>query len=66
MINIINITVCYIWSLPGASVVKNLPANAGDLSSIPWLGRFPGEGSGKPLHLLGECHGQKSLVSYSP
>ena len=30
-------------------MVKNLPANAGDLSLIPWLGRFPGEGSGNPL-----------------
>ena len=49
MINIINTTVCYIWSFPGGSVVKNLPANAGDLSLIPWLGRFPGEGSGNPL-----------------
>ena len=25
------------------SVVKNLPANAGDVSSIPGLGRSPGE-----------------------
>ena len=23
------------WGLPGGSVVKNLPANAGDVSSIP-------------------------------
>ena len=33
-------------------VVKNLPANAGDISdtgSIPWLGRFPGGGNGNPL-----------------
>ena len=32
---------------PGGSVVKNLPANAGDL--IPGWGRSPGEGNGKPL-----------------
>ena len=25
---------------PGDSVVKNLPANAGDMGSIPGLGRF--------------------------
>ena len=31
------------------SVVKNLPANAGDKGSIPELGRFPGEGNGNPL-----------------
>ena len=29
--------------------VKNLPANAGDLSSIPGSGRFLGEGNGNPL-----------------
>ena len=39
-------------SLQVALVVKNLPANAGDLrdlDSIPGLGRFPGEGHGNPL-----------------
>ena len=33
-------------------VVKNLPANAGDIrdmGSIPGLGRSPGEGHGNPL-----------------
>ena len=33
----------------GGSVVKNPPANAGDLGSIPGLGRSPGEGNGSPL-----------------
>ena len=36
----------------GGSMVKNLPANAGDAGDrvlIPWLGRSPGEGNGKPL-----------------
>ena len=33
----------------GGSVVKNLPANAGDMGSIPGLGRYPGEGNGNPL-----------------
>ena len=35
-----------------ALVVKNPPANAGDLRDvglIPGLGRFPGEGNGNPL-----------------
>ena len=31
------------------SVVKNLPANAGDSGSIPGLGRSPREGNGNPL-----------------
>ena len=35
-----------------ALVVKNSPANAGevrDTSLIPWLGRLPGRGHGNPL-----------------
>ena len=36
-------------SFPGGSVVKNLPAKAGDLSSIPGLGRSLGEGHGNSL-----------------
>ena len=35
--------------LLGGSVVKNLPAKAGDMGSIPGLGRAPGEGNGNPL-----------------
>ena len=34
---------------PGGSVVKNLPAKAGDAGSIPGSGRSPGEGNGNPL-----------------
>ena len=30
-------------------MVENLPANAGDSSSIPGSGRSPGEGNGNPL-----------------
>ena len=30
------------WDLPGGSVVKNLPANAGDSGSIPGSVRYPG------------------------
>ena len=30
-------------------MVKNLPAYAGDVSLIPGLGRYSGEGSGNPL-----------------
>ena len=33
----------------GGSVVKNLPASAGDGGSIPGLGRLPGEGNGNPF-----------------
>ena len=34
---------------PGGSVVKNLPANAGDVGSIPGSGRSPGGGNGNTL-----------------
>ena len=34
---------------PGGTVVKNLPTNAGEVGSIPGLGRSPGEGNGNPL-----------------
>ena len=42
----------YIILGPGSTVVKNSPANAGDIGdagSIPRLGRPPGEGNGNPL-----------------
>ena len=39
--------------------VKNLPANAGDMGSIPGLGRSPGEGNGNTLQY--SC-----LEGYSP
>ena len=35
--------------LPGGSVAKNLPANAGDAGLIPELVRSPGKGNGNPL-----------------
>ena len=35
--------------LPDGSVVKNLPANAGDTGSIPSQGRSPGEENDNPL-----------------
>ena len=39
----------HVHGFPGGSVVKNLPANAGDTGSIPELGRSPGGGNGTPL-----------------
>ena len=37
------------FSFPGGSEVKVSACNAGDLGSIPGLGRSPGEGNGNPL-----------------
>ena len=39
----------FIWSFPGDSAVRNLPANARDTGLIPGLGRSPGEGNGTPV-----------------
>ena len=38
-----------IWGFPGGSVVKNPPANPGDVGSVPGSGRSPGEVNGNPL-----------------
>ena len=38
-----------IWGFPCDSVVKNLPANTGDVDSIPGMRRSPEEGNGNPL-----------------
>ena len=47
-------------------MVKNLPANAGDL--IPGSGRSPGEENGypTPVFLPGKSNGQRGLVGYTP
>ena len=34
------------WGFPGRSPVKNQPVNAGDVNSVPGLGRSPGEENG--------------------
>ena len=72
--NVQTITFHFSYIKSGASqvalVVKNPPANAGDIrdmSSIPGLGRLPGEGNGNPLyysHL--ENPMDRSLEGYSP
>ena len=41
-----------IWGFPGGSVVKNLPANAGDAGdtgAIPGSGKSPEGGNSNPL-----------------
>ena len=54
-----------------ALVVKNPPADAGDIRDqylIPGPGRSPGRGHGNPLQysLPEESHGQRRLAGYSP
>ena len=38
------------WGFPGGSAVKNLPACAGDMGSVPRLGRAPRVGNSNPLY----------------
>ena len=38
---------------PGGSAGKESACNAGDLGSVPGLGRSPGEGKGYPLQYYG-------------
>ena len=53
---------------PGSPTGKESSCNAGDHSSIPGLGRSPGERIGHPLQYscLEDPHGQESLAGYSP
>ena len=52
----------------GGSDGRESACNAGDLGSIPGLGRSPGGGHGNPLQYsrLENPRGQRSLVGYSP
>ena len=54
-----------ISGFPGGSDGKESPCNAGDLGSIPGLGRSPGGGHGNPLQrsCLENLHGWKNLVA---
>ena len=47
---------------------KESACNAGDLGSVPGLGRFPGGGHGNPLQCscLENSHEQRNLEDYSP
>ena len=49
-------------SLPCGSAGKDSACNAGDLGSIPGLGRSPGEGKGYPL----QYSGLEDSMDYSP
>ena len=55
----------------GALVVKNQPANAGDIMRCgfdPWVGKIPWKRKWEPtpVFLPGESHGQRNLAGYSP
>ena len=45
----LQLTIKQCRGFPGGSVVKKPPANAGDMGSLPGLGRSPREGNSNPL-----------------
>ena len=57
------VCVCVIQGFPGGSNGKESACNAGDLGSVPGLGRSPGEGNGYPLQYSGL---ENSMDLYSP
>ena len=56
-----------VMGFPGGSNGKGSACNAGDLGSIPGLGRSLGEGNGNLtiFQLSGKSHGRRSLAGYS-
>ena len=59
-----------IKGFPVSSVVKNMPASAGDSGDAGWIpgsGRSPRGGNGNLVQysFLGEFHGQRSLAGCS-
>ena len=65
----LRIHISAIQGFPGGSVVKNLPANAGDGALIPGQ-EDPLEEEMKmepsPVFVPGKSHGHKKLADYSP
>ena len=51
-----------IIGFPDSSVGKEFACNAGDLGSIPVLGRSPGEGKGCPLQYSGLENSMECIV----
>ena len=51
----------------GVLVIKNLPANEGDVGSVPGLGGSPEGGNGNPFQCscLEKFHGQSNPLQYS-
>ena len=69
MIKTVLYRICYgRKDFPGGSDSKVSAYNAGDLGSIPGLGRSSGEGNGNPpqYSYLQKSHEWRSVIGYSP
>ena len=53
---------CLLKDFPGGSAGKESACNAGDLGSIPGLGRSPGEGKGYPFQYSGLENSMDSIA----
>ena len=65
---LIEVTPDAVGGFPGGSNGKESTCNAGDLGSIPWVGKSPWRRVWQPTPIFfpGEFHGQRSLVGCSP
>ena len=65
---VIAIIIIIIMGFPGGSDGKESTCDAGDLDSIPVLGRSPGGEHGNPLQYscIENLQGQRSLAGYNP
>ena len=61
-------SITVLWAFPNGSSHKGSVCNAGDVDSIPRLGRFPWGRKWQPtlVFLPGASHGQRSWAGYSP
>ena len=69
--NFISSSIMYRMGLPGGSVVKNLPANAGGrfkpgVGKIPWRRKWQPTPVFLPHSNSGKSHGQRSVRDYGP
>ena len=54
--------IAFLWGFPWSSAGKESTCNAGDLVSIPGLGRYTGEGKGYPLQCSGLQNSMDCIV----
>ena len=58
---------CIFWASLMAQMMKNLPAMQETwVRSLGWEDPLEGSWKPTPVFLLGESHGQRSLVGYGP
>ena len=66
----LSVALCYQWASQVAPVIKNPPANAGNMRRgfDPWVRKIPWRKKWQPtpVFLPGDPRGQRSLVVYSP